>query len=278
VILGFALSRSCSRCAQVDIVGCSAMIGHAPWWSRPVWVPRRRLFDAPWRGRSLFAMARTSPRAMGLRDRLDHLVIELGIILALPYGLAVHRRRFVGGPLIDPRGRCCFGCSSASRSIDSARDGRPRLVPCRWKATRGWTCSAQATALLVGGCFPITSHLGCPPPRTFRRWNGRDFAATSSSGCLIAGAIVPPAPPVVPDRFFWETFFINRHPTLAALWGRDRRPSVAIMSFRRSIGNVPLGRGAVERLNQLRRGSSRSSSPICGSCRNFEPPEVLRHP
>ncbi|HVD44244.1 MAG TPA: permease, partial [Rubrobacter sp.] len=41
-------------------------------------------------------------------------------------------------------------------------------------------------------------------------------------------------------RSFWQAFFLEGSPTLAAIWGPLVGPLVAILSFVCSIGNVPL--------------------------------------
>jgi uncharacterized membrane protein YraQ (UPF0718 family) len=54
-------------------------------------------------------------------------------------------------------------------------------------------------------------------------------------GLLIAGALAA----WVPDSF-WQSLFLEGHPTLARFWGPVIGPFVAIISFVCSIGNVPL--------------------------------------
>ena len=54
-------------------------------------------------------------------------------------------------------------------------------------------------------------------------------------GLLIAGALGAWVP-----RSFWQAFFLEGSPTLAAIWGPLVGPLVAVLSFVCSIGNVPL--------------------------------------
>jgi hypothetical protein len=54
-------------------------------------------------------------------------------------------------------------------------------------------------------------------------------------GLLIAGALATWVP-----QTFWQAFFLHGHPVLAKLWGPIVGPSVAILSFVCSVGNVPL--------------------------------------
>src|SRR5215213_10161350 len=59
----------------------------------------------------------------------------------------------------------------------------------------------------------------------------RDIAG----GLLIAGALGAWVP-----HSFWQAFFLEGSPTLAAIWGPLVGPLVAVLSFVCSIGNVPL--------------------------------------
>ena len=54
-------------------------------------------------------------------------------------------------------------------------------------------------------------------------------------GLLIAGALAAWVP-----NSFWQSLFLEHHPTLAKFWGPLIGPAVAIISFVCSIGNVPL--------------------------------------
>src|SRR2546430_2340516 len=65
-----------------------------------------------------------------------------------------------------------------------------------------------------------------------------DWAAVARDvfgGLLIAGALAA----WVPDSF-WQSLFLESHPTLAKFWGPLIGPAVAMLSFVCSIGNVPL--------------------------------------
>jgi uncharacterized membrane protein YraQ (UPF0718 family) len=66
-------------------------------------------------------------------------------------------------------------------------------------------------------------------------------------GLLIAGC----AAAWIPDTFWQHLFFAN-HPLLSKIWGPIIGPVVSVAAFVCSIGNVPLGRGAVERRDQFR--------------------------
>src|ERR687888_41247 len=54
-------------------------------------------------------------------------------------------------------------------------------------------------------------------------------------GLLIAGALAAWVP-----EHFWQSLFLDAHPTVAKFWGPVIGPAVAILSFVCSIGNVPL--------------------------------------
>jgi uncharacterized protein len=54
-------------------------------------------------------------------------------------------------------------------------------------------------------------------------------------GLLIAGALAAWVP-----KEFWQVFFLQGSPLLAAIWGPLVGPVVAVLSFVCSIGNVPL--------------------------------------
>jgi uncharacterized membrane protein YraQ (UPF0718 family) len=54
-------------------------------------------------------------------------------------------------------------------------------------------------------------------------------------GLLIAGALAAWLP-----QGFWQGFFLTDHPLLAKLWGPLIGPTVAVVSFVCSVGNIPL--------------------------------------
>ncbi|WP_253075435.1 permease [Bradyrhizobium sp. 61] len=54
-------------------------------------------------------------------------------------------------------------------------------------------------------------------------------------GLLIAGALAAWVP-----NWFWQSFFLVDHPTIAKLWGPIIGPLVAVISFVCSVGNIPL--------------------------------------
>src|SRR5436190_441752 len=54
-------------------------------------------------------------------------------------------------------------------------------------------------------------------------------------GLLIAGALAAWVP-----EHFWQSLFLDTHPTVAKFWGPVVGPAVAMVSFVCSIGNVPL--------------------------------------
>ena len=56
-----------------------------------------------------------------------------------------------------------------------------------------------------------------------------------AGGLLVAGALAAWVP-----EHFWQSLFLDGHPTLAKFWGPVVGPAVAIVSFVCSIGNVPL--------------------------------------
>ena len=74
-------------------------------------------------------------------------------------------------------------------------------------------------------------------------------------GLLIAGALAAWVP-----KEFWQVFFLQGSPLLAAIWGPLVGPVVAVLSFVCSIGNVPLA-AVLWNGGSASAGSWRSSSP-----------------
>jgi uncharacterized protein len=182
--------------------------------------------------RSLFRKGANFTAAMAFEIGSTNLVVELGIILALLLGWQFTAAEFIGGPIMIVLVAVLFRLFVRSRLVDAARE----------QAERGLAGSMEGHAAMdmaVSGDGSFLRRLLSPRGFTsvahvfVMEWAAilRDLVI----GLLIAAAIGA----WVPDRF-WQSFFLEGHPLLSAVWGPLVGPLVAIASFVCSIGNVPL--------------------------------------
>jgi uncharacterized protein len=90
--------------------------------------------------RSLFRKGADFTAAMAFEFASTNLVIELGIIMALPPGWQFTLGEFVGGPLMIVLMALLFRVFLNGRLVDEAREQAERGVLGRRRATRRWTC------------------------------------------------------------------------------------------------------------------------------------------
>jgi len=182
--------------------------------------------------RSLFRRGADFTAAMAFQFASTNLVSELGIIMALLLGWQFTLGEFVGGPLMIVLLALAFRLFLTTRLVEEAREQADRGVLGRMEGHAEMDMS-------VGGDGSWWQRLRTPRGFTaVANYFVMDWAAIwvdIFGGLLIAGALAA----WVPDSW-WQSLFLEHHPTLAKFWGPVIGPAVAIVSFVCSIGNVPL--------------------------------------
>jgi uncharacterized protein len=182
--------------------------------------------------RSLFRKGADFTASMAFQIASTNLVIELGIVMAVLLGWRFVAGEFVGGPVMIVLVALLFRRFLKGRLLDEARA----------EAEQGRLGSMEGHAemdMSVAGEGRWWRRLRTPAGFTATAdYFVMDWAAVARDvfgGLLIAGALAA----WVPDSF-WQSLFLESHPTLAKFWGPLIGPAVAMLSFVCSIGNVPL--------------------------------------
>jgi uncharacterized protein len=182
--------------------------------------------------RSLFRRGANFTAAMAFQFAATNLVIELGILMAVLLGWEFVLGEFVGGPLMIVLLALLLRVVLSPRLVEQARA----------QADKGLLGQMEGHAemdMSVHGRGSIWQRLRSPQGFTATAdYFVMDWAAVGRDivgGLLIAGALAAWVP-----ESFWQGLFLERHHTLATVWGPLVGPLVAILSFVCSIGNVPL--------------------------------------
>jgi uncharacterized protein len=181
--------------------------------------------------RSIFRKGADFTSAMAFEFASTNLVIELGIIMAILLGWQFTLAEFVGGPLMIAALWLLFRSFLSQGLLDAARKQADRGL-------RGvMEGHAEMDMSVTEG--PIHKRVTSPDGFTaISHYFVMDWAAIwkdIAGGLLIAGALAAWVP-----KEFWQAFFLEDNPLLAAIWGPLVGPVVAVVSFVCSIGNVPL--------------------------------------
>ena len=181
--------------------------------------------------RSIFRKGANFTAAMAFEFASTNLVIELGIIMAILLGWQFTLGEFVGGPLMIALLWLLFRFFLSQGLLDAARRQADRGL-------RG-VMEGHAEMDMVVTEGPIHKRITSPEGFTaISHYFVMDWAAIwkdIAGGLLIAGALAAWVP-----KEFWQAFFLEGNPLLAAIWGPLVGPLVAVISFVCSIGNVPL--------------------------------------
>jgi len=181
--------------------------------------------------RSIFRKGADFTAAMVFEFASTNLVVELGIIMAILLGWQFTLGEFVGGPIMIVLLALLFRTFLSQRLLNDARI----------QADRGLQGSMEGHAEMDMSVTegPFFKRLASPAGFTaISHYFVMDWAAIWRDifgGLLIAGALGAWVP-----TSFWQAFFLEGNPTLAAIWGPLVGPLVAVLSFVCSIGNVPL--------------------------------------
>src|SRR6059036_1515999 len=169
---------------------------------------------------------------MAFQFASTNLVAELGILMALVLGWQFTLGEFVGGPLMIVLLALVFRAFLRRELVEEARAEAERGVLGRMEGHAEMDMSVQAKG-------SIWRRLRSPEGFTATAgYFVMDWAAIwidVAGGLLIAGALAAWVP-----EHFWQSLFLDAHPTVAKFWGPIIGPAVAILSFVCSIGNVPL--------------------------------------
>ncbi len=182
--------------------------------------------------RSLFRRGADFTAAIAFEFASTNLVFELGIVMALLLGWQFVLGEFVGGPLMIVLIAIVFRALLKRRLVDEARA----------QANRGLVGSMEGHAemdMSAGGAGTWWQRLRSPRGFTATAdYFVMDWAAIwrdIAIGLLVAGALAAWVP-----HSWWQSLFLEGHPTAAKFWGPVIGPVVAILSFVCSVGNVPL--------------------------------------
>jgi uncharacterized membrane protein YraQ (UPF0718 family) len=181
--------------------------------------------------RSIFRKGADFTSAIAFEFASTNLVIELGIIMAILLGWQFTVGEFVGGPLMIALLWLLFRLFLSQGLLEAARR----------QAERGLRGSMEGhaemdMAVAEGPIHKrITSSDGFTAISHYFVMDWASIWRDIVGGLLIAGALAAWMP-----KEFWQAFFLEGNPLLAALWGPLVGPVVAVLSFVCSIGNVPL--------------------------------------
>ena len=181
--------------------------------------------------RSIFRKGADFTSAIAFEFASTNLVIELGIIMAILLGWQYTVGEFVGGPLMIALLWLLFRLFLSQGLLEAARR----------QAERGLRGSMEGhaemdMAVAEGPIHKrITSSDGFTAISHYFVMDWASIWRDIVGGLLIAGALAAWVP-----KEFWQAFFLEGNPLLAALWGPLVGPVVAVLSFVCSIGNVPL--------------------------------------
>jgi hypothetical protein len=182
--------------------------------------------------RSLFRKGADFTASMAFQIASTNLVIELGLVMAVLLGWRFVAGEFVGGPLMIVLVAVLFRRFLSRRLLNEARA----------EAEQGRLGAMEGHAemdMSAGGEGSWWRRLRTPAGFTSTAdYFVMDWAAVARDvfgGLLIAGALAAWVP-----NSFWQSLFLEGHPTLAKFWGPLIGPAVAMLSFVCSIGNVPL--------------------------------------
>jgi uncharacterized protein len=181
--------------------------------------------------RSIFRKGASFTAAMVFEIASTNLVIELGIILIVLLGWPFAVSEFAGGIVMIILIALIFRLTLTPALVRMAREHADRGLRGRMEGHAAMDMSLEDGPLLrrlfSGEGFTSISH--------FFVMDVASVWIDVVLGFLIAGALAAWVP-----ESFWQSFFLNAHPTLAKIEGPLIGPLVAVFSFVCSVGNVPL--------------------------------------
>jgi uncharacterized protein len=182
--------------------------------------------------RSLFRRGADFTAATAFEFASTNLVAELGILMALVLGWQFTLGEFVGGPLMIVLLALVFRLFLRRGLVEEAREHAERGVLGRMEGHAEMDMSVQRRGSLWQR---VRSPEGFTATANYFVMDWAAIWIDVVGGLLIAGALAAWVP-----EHFWQSLFLDAHPTVAKFWGPVVGPLVAILSFVCSIGNVPL--------------------------------------
>jgi uncharacterized protein len=182
--------------------------------------------------RSLFRRGADFTAAMAFQFASTNLVAELGILMALVLGWQFTLGEFVGGPLMIVLLALVFRAFLRRELVEEARRQAERGVLGRMEGHAEMDMSVQRAGSLWQR---LRSPEGFTATANYFVMDWAAIWIDVVGGLLVAGALAAWVP-----EHFWQSLFLDAHPTVAKFWGPIIGPAVAILSFVCSIGNVPL--------------------------------------
>jgi len=182
--------------------------------------------------RSLFRRGADFTAATAFQFASTNLVAELGIVMALVLGWQFTLGEFVGGPLMIVLLALVFRLFLRRRLVEEARAQAEQGVLGRMEGHAEMDMSIHRKGSLWQR---LRSPEGFTATANYFVMDWAAIWVDVVGGLLIAGALAAWVP-----EHFWQSLFLDAHPTVAKFWGPVVGPAVAILSFVCSIGNVPL--------------------------------------
>ena len=152
--------------------------------------------------------------------------------MALVLGWQFALGEFVGGPLMIVLLAVVFRLFLGRRLVEEARAQAERGLAGRMEGHAEMDMSVHAHGSLWRR---LRSPEGFTATANYFVMDLAAIWVDIVGGLLVAGALAAWVP-----EHFWQSLFLDAHPTVAKLWGPVVGPAVAILSFVCSIGNVPL--------------------------------------
>lgn len=181
--------------------------------------------------RSIFRKGGDFTAAMAFQFASTNLVLELGILLAVLMGWRFTLAEFIGGPIMIAIMALLFRIFLTPKIVEAARRQAEKGLQGRMEGHAEMDMSLHEGTVWQR----MTSAKGRDAISHFFVMDWVSVWLDIALGLLIAGALGAWVP-----SHFWQSFFLQGHPTLARLWGPLVGPLVAIVSFVCSVGNVPL--------------------------------------
>lgn len=183
--------------------------------------------------RTIFKKGGNFTAAMAFEMASTNLVIELGIIMIVLLGWQFMAAEFVGAPIMIILLAILMRRFLSKSRLNEARQQATKDLPGRMEG------HAAMDDMALSGNLTILQKLKSPEGRTaISHFFVMDWASIWTDivlGLLIAGALAAWVP-----QHFWQTFFLIKHPLIAAAWGPLVGPLIAVITFVCSVGNIPL--------------------------------------
>ena len=181
--------------------------------------------------RSIFRKGANFTAAMAFELASTNLVLELSIIMIVLLGWQFALAEFIGAPIMVAILVLLFRTFLGRRLVREAKEQADRDIAGRMEG------HAEMDMSLTEGSIwrRLTSSDGLTAISHYFVMDWASVWIDIVAGLLIAGALAAWVP-----NGFWQAFFLVDHPIIAKIWGPLIGPTVAIISFVCSVGNIPL--------------------------------------